>query len=211
MASRRIGLEIGYSGIGYTTSEVRAVPLSKTENDKLTPPTFENALKGTYPLGPHALHLCGQEAGEPLPPLVEEFLKFVLSKEGQAVVVKDGYGALPAKVVEKNRSCWTDVSVESNHAAKSRTPRQDCPLGGHPRRRRSHRERVGHPRVDPGDYGAAAAAGAVAMAGRGSPARLARGPGCPRPGHGAEHGRAVARGPPGRIGRLCDAVGSGDR
>jgi len=36
-----------------------------------------------------------------MPKLVEEFLKFVLSKEGQEIVVKDGYGPLPAKAVEK--------------------------------------------------------------------------------------------------------------
>ena len=53
---------IGYSGIGYRTSDVRAVPLAKTENDKLVEPTFENALNKTYPLGRTLYHLCGQEA-----------------------------------------------------------------------------------------------------------------------------------------------------
>lgn len=93
---------IGYSGIGYKTSEVRAVSVAKTDNEKLTQPTFENALKGDYPLGRTLYIYVAKKPGEPLPPLVKEFLKFVLSKEGQAVVVKDGYGELPAKVVEKN-------------------------------------------------------------------------------------------------------------
>ncbi len=38
---------------------------------------------------------------ESLPPLEAEFLKMVLSKTGQMVVVKDGYIPLPAKVVDK--------------------------------------------------------------------------------------------------------------
>ena len=94
---------IGYSGIGYKTSEVRAVRLAKTADDPLVEPAFENALKGTYPLGRTLYVYVAKKPGEPLPALVKEFLKFVLSKEGQAIVVKDGYGILPLKVVEKNR------------------------------------------------------------------------------------------------------------
>jgi phosphate transport system substrate-binding protein len=93
---------IGYSGIGYKTSEVRAVPLSKSGKDPLSEPTFDNALNGSYPLGRTLYIYIVKKPNEPLPPLVKEFLKFVLAKEGQDIVVKDGYGALPAKVVEKN-------------------------------------------------------------------------------------------------------------
>jgi phosphate transport system substrate-binding protein len=92
---------IGYSGIGYKTSEVRAIPLAKGPNDDLAEPSFENALKGTYPLGRTLYIYIAKKPGEPLSPLVKEFLKFVLSKEGQEVVVKDGYGSLPAKLIAK--------------------------------------------------------------------------------------------------------------
>lgn len=93
---------IGYSGIGYKTSEVRAVPLAKNGKSPLVEPTFENALKGTYPLGRTLYIYVAKKPGEPLPPIVKEFLTYVLSKEGQAIVVKDGYGELPAKIVVKN-------------------------------------------------------------------------------------------------------------
>ena len=93
---------IGYSGIGYRTSDVRAVPLAKTENDKLVEPTFENALNKTYPLGRTLYIYVAKKPGEPLPPVVKEFLKFVLSKQGQEIVVKDGFGQLPDKMIEKN-------------------------------------------------------------------------------------------------------------
>jgi phosphate transport system substrate-binding protein len=92
---------IGYSGIGYKTSEVRAIPLAKTADDPLAEPSFENALNGSYPLGRTLYIYVAKKPGEPLPPLVKEFLKFVLSQEGQEIVVKDGYGPLPAKLIAK--------------------------------------------------------------------------------------------------------------
>ena len=99
VAADRAG--IGYSGIGYRTSEVRAIPLTKDGKSPPVEPTFANAMKGTYPLGRALYIYVAKKPGEPMPKLVEEFLKFVLSHEGQEVVVKDGYGPLPAKVVEK--------------------------------------------------------------------------------------------------------------
>jgi phosphate transport system substrate-binding protein len=92
---------IGYSGIGYRTSEVRAIPLAKDGKSPLVEPAFANAMKGTYPLGRTLYVYVAKKPDEPMPKLVEEFLKFVLSKEGQDIVVKDGYGPLPAKVVER--------------------------------------------------------------------------------------------------------------
>ncbi len=74
---------IGYSGIGYRTSDVRAVSLAKTENDKPVEPTFENALNKTYPLGRALYIYVSKKPGEPLPPVVKEFLKFVLQSKGR--------------------------------------------------------------------------------------------------------------------------------
>jgi phosphate transport system substrate-binding protein len=99
IAADRAG--IGYSGIGYRTSEVRAIPLAKDAKSPLVEPTFANALKGAYPLGRTLYIYVAKKPGEPMPKLVEEFLRFVLSDEGQQIVVKDGYGPLPAKIVEK--------------------------------------------------------------------------------------------------------------
>jgi phosphate transport system substrate-binding protein len=94
---------IGYSGIGYKTSEVRAIPLAKGPTDPLAEPTFDNALAGKYPLGRALYVYINKKPDQPLEPLVKEFLKYVLSKQGQEVVIKDGYGPLPAKAIDKQR------------------------------------------------------------------------------------------------------------
>jgi len=99
VANDRAG--IGYSGIGYVTSEVRAVPLAKKAGGPAAAPTFDNALSGKYPLGRALYVYVAKKPNEPLSPLVREFLKFILSPQGQEIVVKDGYGPLPASVIAK--------------------------------------------------------------------------------------------------------------
>ncbi len=99
VANDRAG--VGYSGIGYKTSEVRAIPLAKGPEDSLAEPTFANALAGKYPLGRALYVYVNKNLGEAPEPVVKEFLKFVLSRDGQEIVIKDGYGPLPAKVIDK--------------------------------------------------------------------------------------------------------------
>ena len=92
---------IGYAGIGYVTSGVRAVPLAKDKGDPFIEATGENAISGKYPLARFLYIYVNKHPNKPLPPLEREFLKMVLSKVGQMVVVKDGYIPLPASVAEK--------------------------------------------------------------------------------------------------------------
>lgn len=94
---------IGYSGIGYKTSGVRAVPLAKKAGKDYIKATPDNAVKGTYPLSRFLYVYVNKHPNKPLAPLEKEFLKMVLSKRGQEVVIKDGYIPLPAKVIEKYR------------------------------------------------------------------------------------------------------------
>lgn len=92
---------IGYSGIGYKTSGVKAVPLSKkTDSDKVAA-TSENAISGDYPLARFLYVYVNKAPGKPLSPLESEFIRMVLSTQGQKVVVKDGYIPLPSKVADK--------------------------------------------------------------------------------------------------------------
>ncbi|MFT5132468.1 MAG: phosphate transport system substrate-binding protein [Gammaproteobacteria bacterium] len=89
---------IGYSGIGYKTSGVRAVPLSKEVDGNPIEATPANASNGKYPLGRFLYVYVNKHPNKPLSPLEGEFMKMVLSQIGQNVVVKDGYIPLPAKV-----------------------------------------------------------------------------------------------------------------
>lgn len=91
---------IGYSGIGYATAGVRAVPLAEKAGEPFMEATYENCLEGTYPLARFLYIYVNKKPGQPLDPLTLEFLKYALSQAGQEVVIKDGYFPLPASVVE---------------------------------------------------------------------------------------------------------------
>jgi len=91
---------IGYSGLGYTTSSVKSLPLAREAGDEYFGATPENAIAGDYPLARFLLVYVNKEPNKPLSPLEQEFVKLVLSKAGQEVVLKDGYIPLPANVVE---------------------------------------------------------------------------------------------------------------
>ena len=93
---------IGYSGIGYRTASVRAVPLVNKKGE-VEEANETNALSGKYPLARFFYVYVNKAPNKPLSPLEAEFVKLVLSQEGQQVVVKDGYIPLPAKVVEKTK------------------------------------------------------------------------------------------------------------
>jgi len=92
---------IGYSGIGYKTSGVRAVPLAKKAGKGFVAATPDNAISGDYPLSRFLYVYVNKHPNKPLQPKELEFLKMVLSKTGQEVVIKDGYIPLPGKVVNK--------------------------------------------------------------------------------------------------------------
>jgi phosphate transport system substrate-binding protein len=94
---------IGYSGIGYKTSGVRAVPLAKKDGEPFVEATPENAVSKKYPLARVLYVYVNKRPNQPLPPMEREFFKMVLSKQGQEVVVKDGFVPLPAALAEKAR------------------------------------------------------------------------------------------------------------
>ena len=88
---------MGYSGIGYKTSGVKVVALA--EKDAFSSGSYEDVKSGKYPLSRFLYVYINKAPGKPLDPLVKEYLKLIFSKEGQEVVVKDGYLPLPASIV----------------------------------------------------------------------------------------------------------------
>jgi len=87
---------IGYSGIGYKTSGVKAVPLGETDKGPFSDGAYADVQSGKYPLWRFLYVYVNKAPGKALDPLVAEFVKLVYSKEGQEVVVKDGYMPLSA-------------------------------------------------------------------------------------------------------------------
>jgi phosphate transport system substrate-binding protein len=92
---------IGYSGIGYKTADVRAVPLTLEEGDEFVEATPENAYTGEYPLARFLFMYTNYKPGSQLDPLRREFVKYVFSKQGQEDVVKDGYYPVPAAIASE--------------------------------------------------------------------------------------------------------------
>lgn len=92
---------IGYSGIGYKTAGVKALPIAKKEGGKFIEPSNENALNGTYPLARVLYVYVNKAPNKPIDPVTGEFLRLVLSKQGQQSVVKDGYIPVPAKLANE--------------------------------------------------------------------------------------------------------------
>ncbi len=92
---------MGYSGIGYATAGVRAVPLAEKEGAKCYEAEPDNAYDGTYPLARFLYVYINKAPGKPLDPLTREFAKTILSKQGQEAVIKDGYFPIPATIAKE--------------------------------------------------------------------------------------------------------------
>ena len=102
---------IGYSGIGYATSGVRALPLA-AEGNSFVEPTYANCLNGSYPLSRYLYVYVNKAPSRPMDKLTSEFITFVLSKQGQEIVIKDGYFPLPADVADEGRASLKFYSAE---------------------------------------------------------------------------------------------------
>ena len=92
---------IGYSGIGYATAGVRAVPIAEKEGAACVEATADNSYAGAYPLARFLYVYINKPPGKSLDPLTHEFVKLMVSKEGQEVVVKDGYFPIPASIAKE--------------------------------------------------------------------------------------------------------------
>jgi len=91
---------IGYSGIGYKTADVRAVPLAGADG-KMIEANPENAYTGDYPLARFLYVYVNAKPGVPLDPLRREFIRYIFSRQGQQDVVKDGYFPITADIARE--------------------------------------------------------------------------------------------------------------
>ncbi len=91
---------IGYSGIGYKTADVRAVPLSVDTgaNPQFVAAVADNAYTGEYPLARFLYLTVNYKPNSDLDPLRREFIKYIFSHAGQQNVIKDGYYPVTAAI-----------------------------------------------------------------------------------------------------------------
>ncbi|MBN2492422.1 MAG: PstS family phosphate ABC transporter substrate-binding protein [Planctomycetes bacterium] len=92
---------IGYSGIGYRTADVRAVPLASKAGGAFVPAEPEHGYSGKYPLARFLYVIVNVAPGTELDPLRREFIRYIFSRQGQQDVVKDGYLPVPGAVAHK--------------------------------------------------------------------------------------------------------------
>ncbi len=95
---------MGYSGIGYRTADVRVVPLSVDARGEAFDASLSHAYSGDYPLARFLYIYINKTPEQDLDPLRREFMRFVLSREGQGQVVKAGYIPLPATIASTELS-----------------------------------------------------------------------------------------------------------
>lgn len=89
---------IGYSGIGYKTAGVKAVPIAEDASMQAVEVKPEFALTGDYPLCRFLLVGMNYRPISRLDPLRREFIRFIYSRQGQEQVIRDGYLPVTAEI-----------------------------------------------------------------------------------------------------------------
>jgi len=82
--------------------DVKVIPISKTDDSRAIPLTMDNVKNRSYPLSRDAYIYVNRAPGQPLDPKVREFIRFVLSREGQEIIAKAGvFYPLPEAYIQK--------------------------------------------------------------------------------------------------------------
>ena len=93
---------IGYSGVGYKTADVRTVPLAVSAGESCYDANAMNAYSGDYPLARFLYIYVNKNPNQDLDPLRREFIKYVYSRDGQQIVIKDGYFPVSHALAKKD-------------------------------------------------------------------------------------------------------------
>lgn len=106
VASDRYAL--GYSGLAYIDAPVKVLPLRATKNGDYVAPSYEAVATARYPLSRLVYFNFNRKPGVAADALTEEFLRFILSREGQRVVLDQGiFLPLRATQVDASRRLLT--------------------------------------------------------------------------------------------------------
>jgi len=93
---------IGYSGVMFLTPQTKTIALAEKPGSPYVPLTIENLQNRTYPMLLEVYFYLDRVPGQPVDPKLKEFLRFVLSRQGQEAITRDGkYLPLTEEAVEE--------------------------------------------------------------------------------------------------------------
>jgi phosphate transport system substrate-binding protein len=81
---------ITYGSVAFLTPRVKALPLAAKPGGPFVAPTLETVQDKSYPLSREVYYLANRAPGKTIGPLFREYLRFVVSRDGQELVMKDG-------------------------------------------------------------------------------------------------------------------------
>ena len=93
---------IGYSGIGYKSAGVRAVPLAAYYGGACHEASAEETLSGRYPIARYLYVYLNRKPGQPLDALRAQFVKYILSKDGQEQTERRGFFPITNEIRESD-------------------------------------------------------------------------------------------------------------
>ncbi len=92
---------LGFGGLEDGGPGLRAVPIARDAHGPAVAATAETASNGQYPLTRYMYIRLDRAPGQPIRPVVQEFLRYVLSRQGQEPIPYSGYFPLTAKEVQE--------------------------------------------------------------------------------------------------------------
>ena len=98
---------VGFSGIGYQTSEIRPVPLALVQGGRYVQPSFQTAMEGSYPLRRNLYLYVNKPPKIGTSSPLTEYVRFALSRQGQQIVLDHGYYPLPTAELNRLAMIWT--------------------------------------------------------------------------------------------------------
>jgi phosphate transport system substrate-binding protein len=104
---------IGYSGFGYKTDDVVAVPIISVDGRPIHP---DAQPIDAYPLHRYLLIYVNHNPGDSIPQARSEFLRYIYSREGQAEVLRDGYQPIPGEIAREDLA---RIGIELKLAAEA--------------------------------------------------------------------------------------------
>ena len=105
LATDRYGIAYVAGGEAWVTPAIKHIALSTKNGEPYYELTMDNVRDRTYPMYADIFFWINRDPKKPVDPKVKEFLRFILSRDGQELVMKDGkYLPLTAKVIGEERA-----------------------------------------------------------------------------------------------------------